>query len=212
MSRTVYVRYGREKLDPRELVRPHTLMLREWRIVEYGRHSIRSQWEWVVANIAYPWGTHIVEDWHEERRYRLKDGRSRFENLSVDFWNYPSETMRDRVGDCEDRAILLASLLRTTLSERQVWVTVGKFRQWGHVWVSVATHAGWEVLETTLRVLPRPDRHIMEGGSFKPVWRFNDRIIQEVSSSTRTREGHDISLHDPRKRSFLYYQGHTLVG
>jgi len=38
-----------------------------------------------------------------------------------DFWKLPSETLRDGYGDCEDGAILLATLFRLAVPKKEWW-------------------------------------------------------------------------------------------
>jgi predicted transglutaminase-like cysteine proteinase len=63
----------------------------------------------------------------------------------------PDETLKLRSGDCEDRALLIASmLLASGISSFNVRVALGKFRAWmgeehddfGHVWVMYKDESG----------------------------------------------------------------------
>ena len=56
-----------------------------------------------------------------------------------DFWATPSELLSKRYGDCDDKGILLASLLRNYYSAEEVFCAFGTWQQngkpGGHLWV-----------------------------------------------------------------------------
>jgi hypothetical protein len=62
-----------------------------------------------------------------------------------EFWKYPWETLADRVGDCDDTAIALTSILRNYLPADKVYVAVGYLDGEGHAWVV----ANDRILEST---------------------------------------------------------------
>ena len=71
-----------------------------------------------------------------------------------DYWTTPSELLRDRAGDCDDKAILLASLLRYKIPPEQVFCAVGTWthggRTEGHMWVVMDSYDEFDrVLEAT---------------------------------------------------------------
>jgi len=119
----------------------------------------------------------------------LFSGGARYGNSSLlryetfDFWSYPSETLRDRVGDCEDTSILLASILRNRLSHNEVFVTIGYFDGIGHAWVTVNhPQKGNIVLETTSDQLVEDKLIVTENLPYVPILRFNDINVIEVDS------------------------------
>ncbi len=91
-----------------------------------------------------------------------------------DYWQLPSTTIRLGTGDCEDQAILLASLLRALGVPREnvrvvfgwisllwgeyvghhVWVEVKIPREWGRTF-GLGDRDGWIPLDTTLRIFSR---------------------------------------------------------
>jgi hypothetical protein len=91
----------------------------------------------------------ITEFVSQKIEYRLTEG--------LDPWQFPDETLNLRSGDCEDRALLIASmLLASGVSSFNVRVALGKFRAWfgrkhediDHVWVMYKDEAGkWQVIE-----------------------------------------------------------------
>ena len=67
-----------------------------------------------------------------------------------EYWAFPSETLRYRVGDCEDTSFLLASLLLASgIPDENVRVVLGRYNYVGHAWVEVLTNEGWYILEST---------------------------------------------------------------
>ena len=90
--------------------------------------------------------THFVA---EKIRYRLSRG--------LDPWQFSDETLKLRSGDCEDRALLIASLLLASgISSFNVRVALGKFRacfdtsykEFDHSWVMYKDESGkWQVIE-----------------------------------------------------------------
>ncbi len=72
-----------------------------------------------------------------------------------EFFQFPVETVITRRGDCEDSAILLASLLKNFSNAH---VILGSYRGWGHSWVAKEG----EILEATYsqaRAVPDPENY-----------------------------------------------------
>jgi Transglutaminase-like superfamily len=76
----------------------------------------------------------------------------------LDYWQFPDETLWVKEGDCEDRALLMASLLlasgvsghnvRVALGKLRVSKKSGKRREYDHAWVMYKTEDGrWTLLE-----------------------------------------------------------------
>lgn len=75
-----------------------------------------------------------------------------------DYWQFPDETLWVKEGDCEDRALLMASLLlasgvsgynvRVALGKLRVSLKSGKRREYDHAWVMYKNEVGrWILLE-----------------------------------------------------------------
>jgi hypothetical protein len=70
---------------------------------------------------------------------RFVDSFTTYEQEEGDYWSMPAETLAAEAGDCDDKAILLCSILRNYLPADQVYCAVGLWRQngkpEGHMWV-----------------------------------------------------------------------------
>ena len=164
-------RFGDEVWDVREWVTPRAWMVRQVAEAIGPADFPRAQWAWVVRNIRYPASGVLGVDAHRILAYR---GPHPVVYETRDFWNLPSETLRDGRGDCEDSAILLVSLLRALRPEAPVYVSVGYFEGLGHVWVTDHSSGAPRVYDTTVGD-PRPEYAGMaEAPPYLPVFRFND--------------------------------------
>lgn len=71
-----------------------------------------------------------------------------------DYWTTPEEMLERRAGDCDDKSILLASLLRNKFSPEQVFCAFGFWkrgtRRIGHMWVVMEGVEGVDqIMEST---------------------------------------------------------------
>lgn len=176
-------RYGEETWDIRQFVQPDTPGVVEIAglLPQNEPQFIQAAWEWVVNNIAYPPGPFETEDRHYQEAFT---GRARRRHLTYDYWSFPAETLALGMGDCEDSAMLLASILRTRLPESRVYVSVGTFNGYGHAWVTVDG--------MTLEATPPPEapaRYVAlpEGPPYTAMLRFNDRHVIELQAGTAAR-------------------------
>ncbi|MBA7685870.1 hypothetical protein ES703_94299 [subsurface metagenome] len=87
-----------------------------------------------------------------------------------EFWQTPSETLRG-YGDCEDSAILLASLIRAGEAPN-CYVALGSLGGYGHAWCE---HNG-QVMETTYTSA----RLVSNLQDYCPYVIFNDREVIEL--------------------------------
>jgi hypothetical protein len=109
------VRYDRQYYSIRELVQPNDPLVQEIaRVLVQAPDFVRAAQEFVNTFTTYR---------HEEG----------------DYWATPGEVLVERAGDCDDKAILLASILRNYLPPNQVFCAVGLWGQngkaEGHMWV-----------------------------------------------------------------------------
>jgi hypothetical protein len=117
----------------------------------------------------------------------------------LDPWQFPDETLAIRGGDCEDRALLIASLLlasgtssfnvRVALGRLRTWDARGRRREHDHVWVMYKDEGGrWLLVEPThartvegagaARKSEMPVR-----AEYLPLWLFNDVHLWAVSGA-----------------------------
>jgi transglutaminase-like putative cysteine protease len=102
--------------------------------------------------------------------------------LDLDFWQRPAETFERRRGDCEDMAVLLASLLITSgISAYNVRVVFGSVYdrqrgELGHAWVMYKTERGeWVPLDILAAVEEIPTAASELTASNLPVAQYRPR-------------------------------------
>jgi len=112
----------------------------------------------------------------------------------LDPWQFPEETLTLKSGDCEDRALLIASLLLASgISSFNVRVALGKFRvsikgkhqDFDHVWVMYKSEAGnWQVIEPAhakkIRTQIDVKKEMPEQAEYVPLYLFNDVHLWQV--------------------------------
>lgn len=207
----VQTRYGNETYDLREFIQKDSytvVTLAKMMDASSKYNFIVACWNWVHKNIQYPVNNlfpeasdrHYCENYYINptlltnlkafmRTGSINSPQPAKTYTSYDFWNFPAETLRDEMGDCEDTAILLCSLLRNRLSEDEVFVTVGLFDSFGHSWVTIYDENGRPiVLETTGSNVVMINESLTESPPYKPVFRFNDKNVIELYSSQESIE------------------------
>lgn len=116
-----------------------------------------------------------------------------------DPWQFPDETVAVRSGDCEDRALLIASLMIAVgISSYNVRVALGKMRFWDkngrtstadHVWVMYKTEVGrWLVIEPSVakarilrsNAIPKSVISHPISAEYIPYYVFNDQHLWQV--------------------------------
>jgi len=84
---------------------------------------------------------------------------------SSDYWQFPLETWHKKTGDCEDRSLLLASILRNW--SENVYAVGGEFKGEGHAWVVVND----QIIDPSSR------NYYVDSDEYKPFIYWNDREI-----------------------------------
>lgn len=130
---------------------------------------------------AFDLRAHVITQYVSKKiKYRLSNG--------LDPWQFPDETLKLRSGDCEDQALLIASLLLASgISSFNVRVALGKFRAWfgkkhedyDHVWVMYKDEVGkWQVIEPAAHAdvsdMPGKKRVMPDTAEYIPFFIFND--------------------------------------
>ncbi len=107
-------------------------------------------------------------------------------SVQDDLWNMPSITARVRVGNCANKAFLMASLLRQDLSSGQVHCVLGNLyngKAGGHAWVQVKLDGQDFIIETT-----RPDVSplvpVSSAERYEAVHLFNDEAAYAIEGRT----------------------------
>jgi len=102
-------------------------------ISDYWKDSKRL-YEWVVRNISYSYDSCMPI---------LPETISGGLIWQQDYWRMPEETLSDETGDCEDMAVLLASMLRSyNEGEYRIWVLVIRSGELGHAAVAFPVQGG----------------------------------------------------------------------
>lgn len=126
----------------------------------------------------------------------------------IDPWQFPEETLCLKKGDCEDRALLIASLLLSSgVSPYNVRVCLGKMRLYynnskkhtdcDHVWVMYKCEAGqWQVIEpanTSRHNIKVEQEDIPTAAEYIPYFMFNDTHLWQIRRDM-TYDGKSIKL------------------
>ena len=206
-------RYGNYWFRVNELVQPHTYLVDQV-MHRLGTQPVHTYWDWVIRHITYPYGHPAWDDLHTEQAFwrpTLFGRRPKFFYRQADYWEFPGEVLRDRVGDCKDSAALLTSMLRHVLTDRQVYMSVGYYHDHGahhlHAWTTIFLPDGTPLaLDTTY---PHPlamTEWVTETPHYQPFWRANDhrtRVLQPVLA--RQAYGADLRLEASASRSTTRY-------
>ncbi len=88
-----------------------------------------------------------------------------------EFFQWPSETIATKQGDCEDSSILLTSLIRAG-GVPNCHVALGSLGGWGHAWVV----SEGEILEATYTSA----RHVPDPEDYCPYVLFSDQEVIEL--------------------------------
>ncbi len=91
-------------------------------------------YQWVVNNISYSYDSYMPI---------LPESISGGLIWQQDYWRMPEETIEDETGDCEDMAVLLASMLRSyNEGKYRIWVLVIRSEESGHAAVAFPVQGG----------------------------------------------------------------------
>ena len=97
--------------------------------------------------------------------------------VQKDAWLDPAQVIQARVGNCFNKSILLASLLRQELPPDKVYVVLGNINDEGHAWVLARLDRDY-IVETTS---PHLSKCFIPADSielYEPVIFFNDREVR----------------------------------
>jgi len=132
-------------------------------------------WEWVANQVKYV------------RFVNAKIWVNGHSSVQNDYWQMPSQVIRTRVGNCCNKAFLLASLIRNELPTERVHCVLGNLHQppqpGGHAWVEVCFNSHKYIMEAT-----RGDMKPMVASEvadiYEPVIYFNDESVSAIEGRT----------------------------
>jgi len=148
------------------------------------KQTLINCWQWLNDNVSYP--TNCLGA-AVDRQELISFGTLHYIN-STDFWQFASETIararlarkygRKTLGDCEDMAVIMVSLMRNQLSPQDVYCVMGGYfnsQAAGHAWVKCRLDGEWHIIDPTIKVgkpvdMSRYDEYIL----------FNDVEIHEL--------------------------------
>ena len=129
---------------------------------------------WVASQVRY---TKFVKG-------RLSiEGKS---SVQEDLWNMPSITARVKVGNCANKAFLMASLLRQDMSSSQVHCVLGNLyngKAGGHAWVQAKLGGIDYIIEAT-RADVSPLVLASNADRYEAVHLFNDETSYAIEGKT----------------------------
>lgn len=151
-------------------------------------------WEFFISRApgSFDVRAYVIRQFISEKiEYRLTKG--------LDPWQFPDETLKLRSGDCEDRALLIASmLLASGISSFNVRVALGRFRAWfgkkhedfDHVWVMYKDESGkWQVIEPAAHArisdkAGKGEEKKPDTAEYIPFFIFNDAHLWATQDSS----------------------------
>lgn len=108
-------------------------------------------------------------------------------SVQDDLWNLPSVTARVKIGNCSNKAFLLASLVRNELPPEQVHVVLGNLHQppepGGHAWCEVNLNGEDYIMEST-RGDMKPLVVAKVADIYEDVVHFNDKEVSAIEERT----------------------------
>ena len=172
---------------------------------------------WQAEHVRYPWDSRLpswlllICDMHVLLRHPVP----RYWKLSInifDFWKLPWETIRDGVGDCEDKTFLGTSVLRWWAVD--AWAVLGLVKignvYYGHAWSEVHVDNEGFVIEWTLD--PESLRRIGKDRYFEvaktenlynriyyPMLKFNETRVIRVAQVREIRKKLGKKVRDLRR-------------
>jgi hypothetical protein len=106
-------------------------------------------------------------------------------SVQEDFWQSPAMCSKTHVGNCANKAFLLASLLRNEFTADQVHVVLGNLYNGhasGHAWVEVQVGGDSYIVESTRNDVPLSIASLTD--RYEPVHYFNDQVVLAVPGRT----------------------------
>lgn len=115
------------------------------------------------------------------------DSFTTYEDEIGDYWGYPMETLAFKAGDCDDKAILLCSILRNYLPADEIFCAIGLWsvrgKEEGHMWDLFIDQKGKQrIIEATAPASrPRQGKYTL-GAIFNDCYAFaTTRALKEFA-------------------------------
>lgn len=144
------------------------------------RNKAVAAWDWVANEVYYkPFIKATIS----------VEGKSSGQD---DYWQTPSMCMKTHIGNCVNKAFLLASLLRREIPEDQIYVVLGNLHNGaisGHAWVEAKIDNIDYILESTRNDVPLLP--VIKGTRYEPVHYVNDKRVYAVPGRTVMTPYHD---------------------
>lgn len=130
-------------------------------------------WDWVANEVKYkPFIRATIQI----------EGKS---SAQADYWQSPAMCAHTHVGNCVNKAFLLASLLRRDFAQSEVYCVLGNLHNGavsGHAWVEANINGSIFILEATRNDVPL--LAVEKGTRYEPVHYANDKEIYAVPGRT----------------------------
>jgi len=132
-------------------------------------------WNWVANGVRYV------------KFVRGKIWVNGHSSVQDDYWQPPSQLIQTKVGNCANKAFLLASLLRNDISAEKVHCVLGNLHQGrkpgGHAWVEVRLNSHSYIMEST-RGDMAPLVISNMANIYESVIYFNDKVVSAIPGRT----------------------------
>lgn len=131
-------------------------------------------WDWVADRVKYV------------KFVKAKMWINGHSSVQSDYWQNPSQVIRTQVGNCVNKSILLASLIRNDLPPEQVSVVLGNLHQppgdGGHAWCQVRLDQDYIMESTRGDMQPLVATKVAD--IYEDVVHFNDKIVSAIEDRT----------------------------
>lgn len=133
-----------------------------------------ASWDWVANKVRYV--TFV----------KAKIWVNGHSSVQGDYWQNPGQLIRTKVGNCANKAFLLASLIRNDLPAEQVRVVLGNLHQppgaGGHAWVQVQLEKAYIMESTRGDMQPLVATQVAD--VYESVVFFNDMDVSVIEDRT----------------------------
>jgi len=129
------------------------------------------------ARIAYYWVSENIRYQYDNQTWGKENG---------DYWQLPSTTLKLRTGDCEDQAILLASLLRALRLPREnvrVAVSYTRHHAWCEIKIPLPIYGLENIAANSLELLLKNKKVTVSTGESSVSIEIGGSLIDEIKAA-----------------------------